>query len=282
MKFSRSFLFALLFAGAGVFLFGGCATTPPPEPKQATFWYSKKPFARVALGESDRLVIVVDSSEVGAQMVSAGFGLLDALGASWPGASSSAPLDDVSVQFARGAQQALDRRGMVGWFQTRLREAVRARVKNEVIILQKEPDRPLIPQGFPHDRLVVVAFHPNFVGTEKTGASPQVVLNADVSWMMFQEPSHFEQLSLERNDGRFAENWRTRYNTLCDAYSFFSYESPAYGRSVWLFNDGLLVRDEMKRVVGRAVQQIVDDLFSHPIPAFRVQPTMRQMIVDVY
>lgn len=281
MKSSRSSLLVAALAGAGVLLFNGCATTPP-EPKQATFWYSKKPFVRVASNESERLVVVVDSGEVGAQMVYTGFGLLDALGAGWPGANPVPPADDVSTQFAREAQQALDRRGMVGWFQAKLQEAIRARVKNEVVILSKTPDQPMVPQGFPNDRLIAVSFHPNFVGTEKAGASPQVVLNADVSWMMFQEPSHFEQLSLERNAHQFAEHWRTRYNTLCDAYAFFSYESPAYGRSVWLFNDGLLVRDEMKRVVDRAVQQITDDLFSHPIPAFRVQPTMRQMVVDVY
>jgi hypothetical protein len=245
-------------------------------------WYSKKPLNRGAWGESDRVVVVVESTEVDAKMVYAGFGLLDALGANWTGANGLAPSDDISGEFARGARYVLERRGLTGLFEARLQEALRSKTKNEVIVIHKAPGDPAPLNWYPYDRLVVVTFRPNFVGTEKTGAAPQVMLNTDVSWMVFREPTRFQQMSLERNSGQFAQNWRTRYDTLCDAYGLFSYESPSYGRSVWLFNDGLLVRDEMKRSVDRAVQQITDDLFSFPIPAFRVQPTMRQMVVDVF
>ncbi len=282
MNFPRSLLLAAAFAGAGAFLLVGCATTPPPESKQATLWYSKKPLNRGAWVDSDRVVVVIESSEVDAQMVSGGFGLLDALGTNFPGANGLAPTDDISLQFARGARVILERRGLAGLFQTKLQENLRTRTKSEVVFIQKAPGEQMPRMGDPFDRLVVVTFRPNFVGTENPGTSPQVMFNTDVSWMVFREPARFQQLSLERNSEQFALNWRLRYNTLCDAYGFFSYESPSYGRSVWLFNDGLLVRDEMKRAVDRAIQQIADDLFSSPIPAFRAQPTMRQMVVDVF
>ncbi|MCC7518824.1 MAG: hypothetical protein IT578_06530 [Verrucomicrobiae bacterium] len=272
----------LAAALAGAFLFAGCATTPPPEPKQAAFWYSKKPLAGSAWMEADRVVVVIESDEVAAQMVHGGYGLFDALGASPANASPPTPADDVSAQFARGARSVLDRRGMADLFRNKLEEAIRMRTKHEVVFIQKTPGEQTPLTWSPFDRLVVVAFHPSFVGTESSGAAPQVMLNSDVSWMVFREPSRFQQLSFERNSDQFAQNWRTRYNTLCDAYSFFSYESPAYGRSVWLFNDGLLVRDEMRRAVDRAILQITDDLFSSPLPAFRVQPTMRQLVVDVF
>lgn len=282
MNSPRSIFLAAVLAGVGVLFLAGCATTPPPEPKQATLWYSKKPLNRGAWVDSDRVVVVIESSEVDAQMVSAGFGLLDALGANWTGANGLAPTDDISAQFARRAQFALERRGMLGLFQAKLQENLRAHTKSEVVFIQKAPGEKVPLTWYPFDRLVVVTFRPNFVGIENTGTSPQVMLNTDISWMVFREPARFQQLSIERNSGQFAQNWRLRYNTLCDAYGFFSYESPSYGRSVWLFNDGLLVHDEMKHAVDRAIQQIADDLFSSPIPAFRVQPTMRQMVVDVF
>lgn len=282
MNSSRSIFLAAVLAGVGAFLLAGCATTPPPEPKQATLWYSKKPINRGAWVDSDRVVVVIESSEVDAQMVYAGFGLLDALGTNWPGANGLAPTDDISAQFARGARFILERRGLTGLFQAKLQENLKTRTKNEVVFIQKAPGEQAPLTWYPFDRLVVVTFRPNFVGTENPGTAPQVMLNTDVSWMVFREPARFQQLSLERNSDQFAQNWRLRYNTLCDAYGFFSYESPAYGRSVWLFNDGLLVRDEMKRAVDRAIQQISDDLFSSPIPAFRAQPPLRQMVVDVF
>lgn len=282
MNLPRSFLMAALIGGVGAFLVAGCATTPPTPPKQATLWYSKKPLNRGAWVDSDRVVVVIESSEVDAQMVYAGFGLLDALGSSWPGANSLAPTDDISSQFARTSRYILERRGLTGLFQAKLQENLRTHTKNEVVFIQKAPGEQAPLTWYPFDRLVVVTFRPNFVGTENPGSAPQVMLNTDVSWMVFREPARFQQLSLERSTEQFAQNWRLRYNTLCDAYGFFSYESPSYGRSVWLFNDGLLVRDEMKRAVDRAIEQITDDLFSPPIPAFRAKPTVRQMVVDVF
>ncbi len=262
---------ALVFLALGV----GCASVHPPEVRQQpTTWYSQKPLRRNAWTDAGRVVVISQESGINAGMIYNGGGLLDVLGSRWFGASMDTG-PDLSADFAQNARSILERRGMAGAFHDRLEGLLREESPADILFIRQDSftQEPFV--WYPFDKLVVVQFSPSFVGVDDGAGGSRVLLHIDVSWMVFLDPAKYRQMDRERKQADFAVNWKDRYNALCDAYGFFSQESMPYGRQVWFFNEGYLMKDEMRKVVDRAARQIVGDLFQARLPAFRLLPICR-------